>query len=82
MAKKSKAFVLCLLVLSCGVVQANVDRVDQYQFGYSYRPKKSFRKIIREVINKKEKRIPLPKIETVPVPWYDSVDDDLYKNLA
>jgi len=82
MAKKSKAFVLCLLVLSCGVVQANVGRVDQYQFEYSYRPKKSFRKIIREVINKKEKQLPPAKIETVPIPWYDSVDDDLYKNLA
>ena len=82
MAKKSKAFIVCVLVLVCGVAQANVARVEQYQFEYKYKPKKSWRRIIKEVINKKEKRKPLSKIETVPIPWYDSIDDDLYKNLA
>ena len=75
-------FITCVLILACSVAQANIARVEQYQFDYKYKPKKSWRRIIKEVINKKEKRIPLPKIETVPVPWYDSIDDDLYKNLA
>ena len=75
-------FIACMLILVCSIAQANVSRVEQYQLDYKYKPKKSWRKIIKEVINRKEKRTPCPKTETIPIPWYDSVDDDLYKNLA
>lgn len=84
MTKKSKAIIVCVLVLMCGIVQANTNHIEQYNLDYAYCPKKSFRKIIREVINKKqqEKEMPFPKIKTVPVPLYDAIDNNLYNNLA
>lgn len=71
------------LILICGTVQANVDRVEQYRLEYKNQPKKSWRMIIKEVIKRKDKKMPFPKIEkTFPIPWYDSIDDNRLKNLA
>ena len=82
-------FMICLVMLlcTCGYVDARIDYGKQYEFEYKTCSKKSWRKIIREVLDKRDRKIErvLPKrIEenTIPIPLYDSIDWDKLKNLA
>ena len=79
-------FIICLVMLlcTCSHVDASIDYSKQYEFEYKTCSKKSWRKIIREVLNKRDRKIEREQIEenTMPIPLYDSIDRDRLKNLA
>ena len=63
-------------------VDASIDYKAQHEMSYnSAVKKKSFRRIIREVIKRKRTETKI-ETETIPIPLYDSIEWDKVKNVA
>ena len=78
-----KKFIVCIVVIfMCSTLEASIDYKHRYEVSYKQIPRKSFRKIIREIINRKKGKQKLDRNKTIPIPLYDSVEPDLLKNLA
>ena len=74
-----KLITILTIVFMCSTLDASIDYKHRYEVSYKQRSRKSFRNIIREIINKR-------KIEQrpnmIPIPLYDSIKPNLLKDLA
>ena len=77
-----KKFIVCMFVaLMCSNVNAHIDGSSRYEVSYKYRTKKSVKRIIREILNRRKiEKFDVPN--TIPIPMYDSVEPNRLKNLA
>ena len=78
--------VLCVLSMGCkatGAIQVStVDYKDRYEIEYRWPKAKSWRKIIKEILERKKKPAPMMPPNTYPIPLYDTPDWKKMKNLA
>jgi hypothetical protein len=82
----AKVFVLCLLAFVLGSLFAgsafgSIDYKDRYELEYKWPVKKSWRKIMRDVIKRKKQK-PLQWDNTIPIPLYDAPNWERRKNVA
>ena len=71
---------MCIIVIfMCSTLDASIDYKHRYEVSYKQRSRKSFRKIIREIINKRKIE---QKPNVIPIPLYDSIEPNPLKNLA
>ena len=82
-----KKLVLCVFIaLMCSNVSAKIDSSDAnyngvIKLGRKSLNKKSVRMIIKEILNnRKIDKLDIPN--TIPIPLYDSIDPQKFKNLA
>ena len=79
-----KKFIMCVIVwimFACSNVSAHTDNSGRYEIAYKYRTKKSVKRIIREILNRRKiEKFDVPN--TIPIPMYDSIRSDRLKNLA
>jgi len=83
-----KKFIMCVMI--CVTLQAkglpkaqgNIDYKSRYEISYKYKQKKSVRKIIREILNRKKiDRLPNNN-NMIPIPMYDSIKPNTLKDVA
>ena len=78
-----KKFIMCIIVIfMCSTLDASIDYKHRYEVSYKQRSRKSFRKIIREIINKRKIEQKPNMNQIIPIPLYDSVEPNLLKDLA
>ena len=74
-----KLITILTIVFMCSTLDASIDYKHRYEVSYKQRSRKSFRKIIREIINRKKIE---QKPNMIPIPLYDSIEPNLLKDLA
>ena len=74
---------MCIIVIfMCSTLDASIDYKHRYEVSYKQRSRKSFRKIIREIINRRKIEQKPNMNQTIPIPLYDSIEPNPLKNLA
>ena len=83
-----KKLIVCIFVaLTCSIVEANIDYSKQYEISYKYKQRKSTRKIIREILNRKRTELQLnapSPLKTIPyeiMPFYRKSHEGFHKRI-
>ena len=77
-----KKFIMCVVMMAvCSTANASIDSSNKYEIVYKYKVRKPIRKIIREILNRKQiENIDVPN--TIPIPLYDSIKPNRLKDVA
>ena len=75
-----KKFIMCVVMIGmCSAANASISSSDRYEIVHKYKAKKSIKKIIRELLNRKK---PVDVNNTTPITFYDAIEPNKLENLA